>query len=152
MDAYVGLEHWLDQIALRLGPAQRRELMRRLAQGLRVRTRDRIKQQRDPDGHRFIPRKRNQIGNKKRQGALFQNIGKEIKTEYSADHAAVGFGGQTAAVAEVHQQGKTIKPSRYAKATHYPIRELVGFSKDDEKWIATEVKFFLINSTAFSKW
>lgn len=143
MDAYAGLDHWLDQIALRLEPIQRRELMRRLAQGLKVRQRDRIKQQRDPDGHRFIPRKRNQIGNKKRQGALFQNIGKEIKTEYSADHTAVGFGGRTAIVAEVHQQGKTIKPSRYAKATHYPIRELVGFSKDDEKWIQTEINKFI---------
>lgn len=132
MDAYAGLDHWLDQIALRLEPTQRRELMRRLAQGLRVHQRDRIKQQRDPDGNRFIPRKRNQIGNKKRQGALFQNIGKQIKTEYSADHAAVGFGGRTATVAEVHQQGKTIEPSRYAKATNYPIRALVGFSQDDK--------------------
>lgn len=142
MDAYAGLDHWLDQIALRLEPTQRRELMRHLAQGLRVRTRDRIKQQRDPDGHRFIPRKRNQIGNKKRQGALFQNIGKQIKTEYSANHAAVGFGGRTAIVAEVHQQGKTIKPSHYAKPTNYSIRELVGFSKDDEKWIKNQLILF----------
>ena len=144
MDAYAGLDHWLDQIALRLEPTKRRELMRRLAQGLRVRTRDRIKQQRDPDGHRFIPRKRNQIGNKKRQGALFQNIGKQIKTEYSADHAAVGFGGRTAIVAEVHQQGKTIKPSRYAKANNYPTRALVNFSQDDEKWIEKKKQKFLL--------
>jgi len=144
MDAYAGLDHWLDQIALRLEPTQRRELMRRLAQGLRVRTRDRIKQQRDPDGHRFIPRKRNQIGNKKRQGALFQKIGRELKTEYSADHAAIGFSGRTATVAEVHQEGKTIKPSHYAKATNYPIRALVGFSQDDEKWIESEIQKFLL--------
>ena len=142
MDVYAGLDHWLDQISLRLEPAQRRELMRRLAQGLRVRYRDRIKQQRDPDGHRFIPRKRNQIGNKKRQGALFQNIGKQLKTEYSADHAAIGFSRRTAIVAETHQQGKTIKPSRYAKATNYPIRELVGFSQEDQKWIETELERF----------
>ena len=142
MDAYSGLDHWLDQIALRLEPTQRRELMRRLAQGLRVRTRDRIKQQRDPDGNRFIPRKRNQIGNKKHQGALFQNIGKQLKTEYSADYAAVGFGGRTATVAETHQQGKTIKPSRYAKATNYPIRALVGFSQDDEKWMREIINEF----------
>ena len=144
MDAYAGLDNWLDQIALRLEPTQRRELMRRLAQGLRVRTRDRIKQQRDPDGHRFIPRKRNQIGNKKRQGALFQNIGKQIKTEYSADHAAVGFGGRTAVIAEEHQQGKTIKPSRYAKATNYPILALVGFNQHYEKWIVSEIQKFLL--------
>ncbi|MEF9957978.1 MAG: phage virion morphogenesis protein [Acinetobacter sp.] len=143
MDAYSGLNHWLDQIALRLEPTQRRELMRRLAQGLRVRQRDRIKQQRDPDGNRFVPRKRNQIGNRKRQGALFQKIGREIKTEYSADKAAIGFGGRTAQIAKVHQEGKTIKPSRYAKATKYPIRELIGFSQDDEKWISEEIIVFM---------
>mgnify|MGYP003742984295 CR=1 FL=1 len=145
MDAIVGLNHWLDQIALRLEPGQRRELMRRLAQGLRVRHRDRIKQQRDPDGYRFIPRKRNHIGRIKRQGALFQNIGKQLKTEYSSDHAAVGFGGRTAFVAKVHQEGKTIKPSRYAKATIYPIRETVGFSQDDESWIISELSKLLKN-------
>lgn len=143
MDAIVGLNHWLDQIALRLEPGQRRELMRRLAQGLRVRHRDRIKQQRDPDGYRFIPRKRNQIGRIKRQGALFQNIGKQLKTEYSSDHAAVGFGGRTAIVARVHQEGKTIKPSRYAKATIYPIRETVGFSQEDEIYIMKIISDFL---------
>lgn len=144
MDAIVGLNHWLDQIALRLEPGQRRELMRRLAQGLRVRHRDRIKQQRDPDGYRFIPRKRNQIGRIKRQGALFQNIGKQLKTEYSSDHAAVGFGGRTAFVAKVHQEGENIKPSKYAKTTQYPIRKLVGFSKDDENWIQAEIQKFLL--------
>lgn len=144
MDAIVGLNHWLDQISLRLEPGQRRELMRRLAQGLRVRHRDRIKQQRDPDGYRFIPRKRNQIGRIKRQGALFQNIGKQIKTEYSSDHAAVGFGGRTAFVARVHQEGENIKPIKYSKATQYPIRKLVGFSKDDEKWVVSTIKDYLI--------
>lgn len=144
MDAIIGLNHWLDQIALRLEPGQRRELMRRLAQGLRVRHRDRIKQQRDPEGYRFIPRKRNQIGRIKRQGALFQNIGKQLKTEYSSDHAAVGFGGRTAVMASVHQEGKTIKPSRYAKATIYPIRETVGFSQDDEKWVISTINDYLI--------
>ena len=42
------------------------------------------------------------------------------------------------------QQGKTIKPSRYAKATNYPIRALVGFSQDDKKWIESEIQKFLL--------
>ena len=144
MDAIAGLNHWLDQIALSLEPGQRRELMRKLAQGLRVRHRDRIKQQRDPDGYRFIPRKRNQIGRIKRQGALFQNIGKQLKTEYSSDHAAVGFGGRTAFVAKVHQEGENIKPNQYAKPTQYPIRKLVGFSLEDENWIEREIQTYLV--------
>lgn len=148
MDAIIGLNHWLDQIALRLEPGQRRELMRRLAQGLRVRHRDRIKQQRDPDGYRFIPRKRNQIGRIKRQGALFQNIGKQLKTEYSSDHAAVGFGGRTAFVAKVHQEGENIKPNKFAKATQYPIRKLVGLSKDDENWINSTILCFIFTKSS----
>ncbi|WP_445115025.1 phage virion morphogenesis protein [Acinetobacter sp. WZC-1] len=143
MDVISGLNSWLDQIALRLEPAQRRELMRRLAQGLRIRFKDRIKQQRDPTGYRYVPRKRNQIGKIKRQGALFQNIGKQLKIGYSADHAAVGFGGRTAAIARVHQDGQTIRPSKNAGPTSYPIRQLVGFSKDDEQWIQSEIQRFL---------
>lgn len=143
MDAINGLNHWLDQIALLLEPSQRRELMRRLAQGLRVRFRDRIKQQRDPNGSRFIPRKRDQIGNIKRQGAMFKNIGKQLKTEYSENHAAVGFGGRTGFVASVHQEGKSIRPNKNAKPTRYPIRETVGFSKDDQEWIKSEIQKFL---------
>ncbi|WP_151717121.1 phage virion morphogenesis protein [Acinetobacter sp. TUM15071] len=143
MDAINGLNHWLDQITLLLEPSKRRELMRRLAQGLRVRFRDRIKQQRDPNGKRFTPRKRDQIGNIKRQGAMFQNIGKQLKTDYSADHAAVGFGGRTGFVASVHQEGKSVRPSKYAKPTKYSIRELVGFSKDDIKWVEKTINTFL---------
>lgn len=143
MDAINGLNHWLDQITLLLEPSQRRELMRRLGQGLRVRFRDRIKQQRDPNGNRFIPRKRDQIGSIKRQGAMFQNIGKQLKTEYSENHVSVGFGGRTGFVASVHQEGKSIRPSNNAKSTRYPVRELVGFSKDDQEWVKSEIKKFL---------
>lgn len=144
MDAIAGLHHWLDQIALQLEPAQRRELMRRLAQGLRTRFRDRIKQQRDPDGNRFIPRKRDQIGNIRRQGNMFQRIGSQIKTEYSPNHAAIGFGGRTAMIARIHQDGRSAKPTRYTKATRYPRRELVGFSGDDMQWIQQQISDYLV--------
>lgn len=142
MDTINGLNHWLDQVTLLLEPTQRRELMRRLAQGLRVRFRDRIKQQRDPNGHKFIPRKRDQIGKIKRQGTMFKSLGKQLKTDYSENHAAVGFGGRTGFVASVHQEGKSIQPSRYAKPTKYPIRELVGFSEDDMKWVKEQIQCF----------
>lgn len=143
MDAIAGLSHWLDQITLRLEPQQRKELMRKLAQGLRLRHKDRINQQRDSDGSRFIPRKRDQIGNIKRRGALFQNITKQLKTEYSADQASVGFGSRTATVGSVHQDGKTIRPSKHAKPTTYPVRKLAGFGQEDEKWIMSEIAKYL---------
>lgn len=144
MDAIAGLNHWLDQLALQLEPGQRRDLMRRLAQGLRTRFRDRIKQQRDPDGHRYIPRKRDQVGNIKRQGAMFQRIGARIKTDYSADHAAVGFGGRDATVARVHQDGGMARPSRLSSPVRYSRRELVGFSDDDTRWLQQQISDYLV--------
>ena len=143
MDAISGLRHWLDQVELQLDPSQKQVLMRKLAQGLRVRFKDRIKQQRDPNGSRFIPRKRNQIGNIKRSGTLFKKFGQKLKTEYSSNHASVGFGGRDATVAIVHQEGRTIRPSKNAKSTAYPVRQLVGFSQDDEQWIQREIEKFL---------
>ena len=142
MNSFAALDRWFDQFLQHLDPSQRRELMRRLAQGLRVRSKDRIKQQKEPDGNRFTPRKRDQIGNIKRKGTMFNKIGQQLKTEYSANHAAVGFGGRSAYIAKVHQEGKTIRPTDRAKPTKYPIRELVGFSQADQKWIETELERF----------
>lgn len=143
MDAIAGLNHWLDGFSEKLELNQRKELMRILAQGMRLRFKDRIAGQRDPDGKRFIPRKRDQIGNIKRQGAMFKGITKQLKTRYTAVQAEIGFTGRTAYVASVHQEGKSIRPSRYAKPTKYPIRELVGFSKDDQEWVKQIILKFL---------
>lgn len=142
MKSFAALNRWFDQFLQHLEPSQRRELMRRLAQGLRVRSKDRIKQQKEPNGNRFTPRKRDQIGSIKRKGAMFKKIGQQLKIEYSADKASVGFGGRTAQIAKVHQEGKTIRPTDRAKPTKYPIRELVGFSQADQKWIETELERF----------
>ena len=142
MNSFAALDRWFDQFLQHLEPAQRRELMLRLAQGLRVRSKDRIKQQKEPNGNRFTPRKRDQIGNIKRKGTMFNKIGQQLKTEYSANHAAVGFGGRSAYIAKVHQEGRTIRPTDRAKPTKYPIRELVGFSQADQKWIETELERF----------
>ena len=142
MNSFAALDRWFDQFLQHLEPSQRRELMRRLAQGLRVRFKDRIKQQKEPNGNRFTPRKRDQIGNIKRKGAMFNKIGQRLKTEYSADKASIGFGGRSAYIAKVHQEGRTIRPTDRAKPTKYLIRELVGFSQADQKWIETELERF----------
>lgn len=144
MKSFTALNRWFDQFIKHLEPSQRRELMHRLAQGLRIRSKDRINQQRDPNGNRFTPRKRDQIGSIKRKGAMFKKIGQQLKTEYSADKASVGFGGRSAYIAKVHQEGRTTRPTDRAKPTQYPIRELVGFSIDDKKWITKEVQKFFI--------
>lgn len=143
MDAIAGLNHWLDGFSEKLEPSQKKELMRILAQGMRLRFKDRIAGQKDPDGKRFIPRKRDQIGNIKRQGAMFKGIQKQIKTKYTAVQAEIGFSGRTAYVASVHQDGKTIRPTSTAKPTRYAIRELVGFGEDDQLWAMSIIENYL---------
>lgn len=137
------LSNWLDNLALSLSPSERRNLLRILSNGLRTRMRDRIKQQRDPDGFRFIPRKRDQIGNIRRQGALFQRLGRHMRTKYSANHSAVGFSGRTGFIAKVHQEGLTQRPKKNANLIAYPKRKTVGFSDDDVKWIEQAILIFL---------
>lgn len=143
MNNFSLLNQWLDQFAEQLQPGQKRYLMRMISQGLRVRMRDRIKQQKDPDGRRFIPRKRDQIGKIKRSGAMFQNIGRHIKTQYSDTKASVGFNGATGRIATIHQYGKVDRPTSKAKPTRYEKRELVGFSEDDIKYIEQTIIEFL---------
>jgi phage virion morphogenesis protein len=144
MDISQGLQHWLDSLALSLSPAQRKTLMQKLAQGLRLRTRQRITAQQDPDGNRFIPRKRQQI-RRIRRDAMFSKLSKKVKTQVSTDHAAVGFSGRDGKVARVHQLGLNDRPSRQQAAVRYPIRELVGFSDDDQQWVKQQIQEFISN-------
>ncbi|WP_201556283.1 phage virion morphogenesis protein [Psychrobacter sp. 72-O-c] len=143
-DNFDELAPWLDRIDQQLDSGQKRKLNRRLSTKLRMQMKRRIKAQKDPDGRKFTPRKRNQAGSI-RQGAMFKRLPKMIKTAYSSNHAEVGFSGRTAEVMAVHQYGKTIKPSEDSKATRYPIRETVGWSDDDKKLIISEIKDFLLN-------
>ena len=143
MDMVIGLHHWLDQLEHQLEPAQRRELLRQLAQQLRVNFKDRIKKQRDPDGNAFKPRKRDQLGRIRRQATMFQKIGREIKIQYTADQAEVGFGGRTAVIARVHQEGLVVRPGPESSPTQYPKRKLLGFSDQDKKWLSTQILQYL---------
>ena len=143
MDGIAGLSHWLDGFALQLEPSQKKQLMRILAQGMRLRFKDRIGKQQNPDGSRFVPRKRNQIGNIRRQGAMFQRLKTRLKTEYTSDQAAVGFAGRDSSIASVHQFGQTIRPSAQARPVRYAIRELVGFGQDDEQWAMSIIMSYL---------
>lgn len=143
-DNFDELIPWLERINQQLNDSQKRTLNRRLSTKLRAQMKRRIASQSDPDGRRFTPRKRNQVGSI-RSGALFKRLPKMIKTAYSSRHAEVGFAGRTAEVMAVHQYGKTIKPSPNAKATRYPIRVTVGFSEEDKQLIINEIKDFLLN-------
>ena len=142
MDMARGLREWLDGLALSLAPAESKQLMQSLAQGLRVRTRQRINTQRDPDGNRFIPRKRDQLGRIRRE-AMFNKLPRQLKTQYSSEHAAVGLAGRNAFIARVHQYGLNDRPSRNTQPVRYARRELLGFSTDDQTWAMQQIQEFI---------
>lgn len=140
---YSALNNWLNQLAMSLDENQRRDLMRKIAMGLKKRTAQRIKNQTDANGFRFIRRKRDQIGNKKRTGALFQRIHRQIKTDFNGNKASFGFAGRTGNIALIHQEGRVDKPTRHARPTRYPMRELVGFTDDDVAWIEQQIHDYM---------
>lgn len=145
MEMAQGLRHWLDGLAMSLAPAESKQLMQLLAQGLRVRNRQRIQSQRSPDGNRFIPRKRQQIG-QIRRGAMFSKLPRQLRTVYSSSQAAIGFSGQIANIARIHQYGLRDRPSRNQQPVNYAQRELLGFSQDDQAWIMQKIQEFISNS------
>lgn len=142
MDMAQGLREWLDGLALSLAPAESKQLMQSLAQGLRVRTRQRVNAQRDPEGDRFIPRKRDQLG-RIRRDAMFSKLPRQLKTQYSSEHAAVGLTGRQAKIARVHQYGLNDRPSRGQQPVRYARRELLGFSTDDQTWATQQIQEFI---------
>ena len=73
----------------------------------------------------------------------FQRINAYIKTDYSKDHAAVGFAYGTGQIARIHQFGLTRRPSAKSKPVAYPKRELAGFSEDDVSWIQKTILDFM---------
>ena len=142
-DNFDELAPWIDRIGKQLSPNETRTLNRRIATKIRTNWKRRIKAQKDPDGRKFAPRKRDQPGSI-RSGAMFKRLPKLLKTAYSSTHAEIGFAGRTAEVMAVHQYGKTIKPSEDSKATRYPIRETVGWSDEDKKLIVDTIKDYLL--------
>lgn len=142
-DNFDELASWLERINQQLDANQKRKLNRRISTKMRTAWKRRIKAQKDPDGRKFTPRKRDQAGSIRR-GAMFKRLPKMLKTAYSSRHAEIGFSGRTAEVMKVHQFGQTIKPNENSKPTRYPVRETIGWSDDDKKLIINEIKDFLL--------
>lgn len=73
-----------------------------------------------------------------RRGLMFERIRlyRYLQSGNNLDSAEVGFSGQTAAIARIHQFGLVDDLGEHFRS-HYPVRELLGFSDDDLDWIAS---------------
>jgi phage virion morphogenesis protein len=133
------LETWVEPLLRKLKPAERRKLAGTIARELRRSQAQRIARQENPDGSPFEPRKPQ---NRKRQGAIrrramFSKIrqAKHLKIFTSPSAAEVGFVGQVARIANVHQRGLRDRVDRNGPSYEYPERELLGFTESDRNLV-----------------
>ncbi|QRX80873.1 phage virion morphogenesis protein [Glaciimonas sp. PAMC28666] len=137
------IEEWAGALLLKLQPAQRRAVNRKVAQDLRRSQVKRIASQQAPDGQAYAARKkrknlRGKSGRIKRQkAAMFAKIRqqKSLKIQQDADQLSVGFFGRVARIARVHQEGLTDKVSKKGPEVRYAARPLLGFSAEDHTLI-----------------
>ena len=133
------LEEWAGALIAKVQPAQRRQLVRQVANDLRREHARLIALQVAPDGTPYPVRKnrkelRSKSGRIKRQkAAMFNKLRTNIylKVQADANQASVGFFGKVSRLARVHHEGLTDKVAPRGPSFKYPARPLLGFSASD---------------------
>lgn len=136
----------LDALIRSLSPAQQKELTRNVGKRLRASQAARIKDNRNPDGSAYEPRKtriREQLngGGKQlrqhkgaiRRRAMFRRIHrvKFLKASVDKEGVNVGFNAAVSRIARIHQYGLRAKVGKHGPEVDYPKRELLGFTEED---------------------
>lgn len=137
------LESWVAPLIAKLTASGRRALSRIIGRDLRKSQQDRIAAQLEPSGQPFAPRKprKNLRGRKgtirKRQAAMFSKLrlARWLKVSASAEAVSVGFTGNAARIARVHQEGLRDRPGPNSSEVRYPRRQLLGFSEADRELV-----------------
>lgn len=141
LDALAG---WVEPLIRKLEPAERRKLMKVVSRDLRKANQERIKQQQNPDGQSWEPRKSRNLRGKKgaiRKKAMFTKLrtAKYLKINTSPDHMGLSFAGQAGRIAAIHHYGLRAKVDKNGPSYDYPARELLGFSGSDLELIADSI-------------
>jgi len=145
------LEEWAGSLIAKLQPAQRRQLVRQVANDLRREHARLIAQQVAPDGTPYPARKnrkelRGKSGRIKRQkAAMFNKLRTNayLRVQADASQVSVGFFGKVARVARVHHEGLSDKVASRGPSYKYPARSLLGFNVDDESRLLERIAFHL---------
>lgn len=138
MDELQQLEAWAAPLLAKLEPSKRRALARTIGTELRRSQTQRIRDQVNPDGSGYAPRKRQQAGQiKRRRDRMFTRItqAKHLKVEASEQAVAVGFMGRVARIANVHQEGLSDRVSQDGPTVRYERRVLIGFTDAERQTI-----------------
>lgn len=135
MDELQQVDAWLTALLANLGPAERKRMLRELAQQLRRTQQQNIRLQRNPDGSVYEPRRvtaRTKQGRIKRQMFSKLRTARYLKATASADSASVQFEGRVQRIACVHHYGLRDRVSRKGPEVCYAERRLLGVSYEVE--------------------
>ena len=139
MNDFKPFEDKLAGLIAALSPAGRRRMTADIAKKLRQRQQQRIKSQKAPDGSPFAPRKRQPVratqGRIKREMFAKMRTNRYMKASGGDSSAVVEFTGKVQRIARVHQHGLRDKPDDNSPIVEYPVRELLGFSREDELFV-----------------
>ncbi len=141
------LEEWAGALIAKVQPAQRRQLVRQVANDLRREHARLIAQQVAPDSTPYPARKnrkelRGKSGRIKRQkAAMFNKLRTNayLQIQTDANQASVGFFGKVAHIARVHHEGLPDKVAPLGPSYRYPARALLGFNTSDEDLLRTSL-------------
>ncbi len=143
---FKALNSRIDGLLLNLAPANRKRLMRKLAQGLAQDNRKRITAQKNADGSTYAPRQTPKIRQKfqRRKGAIKRGkmftklkTARFLKQKASDTGLEVGFQGRTAKLATAHQTGASERHGK--KIYHFPKRELLAVNQESIRKIEREI-------------
>lgn len=136
------LEDWAGALLTKLKPTERRRLNQTIARELRRSQQQRITQQQNPDGSAYQARKpRKNLRGKASRIKMFAKLrqAKYLKLQSDADSIAVGFLGNGARIARVHQFGLRDRPARGGAEVRYARRELLGFTEAELEMIRDQL-------------
>lgn len=135
------LQSKLNSLIANLSPQARTQLARQIGKQLTQSQRQRIAQQKNPDGTAYAPRKSPRKRSKKgkiKQQAMFAKLktARFMRQTANAQGVSLGYTGQNAFIANVHQFGLSSRVSKRASyKVKYDQRELLGFTEQDIEMI-----------------
>jgi phage virion morphogenesis protein len=129
----------LDALLANMAPQARRTLTRELGRQLRQSQLSRIRNQRNPDGSSYTPRKPQTFGG--RQGRLFKKLATSrfLKLRTTDTDLTLTFTGNADRIARVSQFGLRDQVNRRGLRVQYAQRQLLGLTDDEQALIAGQV-------------
>lgn len=143
IDGLHRLEKWMQQAIENLSPARRKALFRDIGKDVRKENQKRITRQEGPDGDRWPQRKqRRRHGQVKQKTKMMMGLRKarRMALETGPDGVSIGYTGNTAKIASVHQYGGMDYVEEGGPKVRYPVRKVLGLSDKDHQTIGNRIR------------